>query len=116
MQNTLSHFEILCSDTTEAKRFYQEIFDWKFDENSYPGYSVIRTGSEPTGGLMVKPPETPVHSLYVYFEVESIDATLKAVESAGGTVLVSRTEIPGIGYWGMFSDPDGVVIGILEAK
>ena len=116
MQNTLSHFEILCSDIVKAKRFYQNVFNWKFDEDSFPGYSVIRTGAEPTGGFMLKPPETPNHSLNVYFQVESIDAILKVVKTAGGTILVSRTEIPGVGYWGMFADPDGIVIGILEVK
>lgn len=114
MGNNLCHFEILCADVDNTKTFYGTVFDWQFDEKSFPGYVIVRSGVEPTGGIMVKPPEAPQHALNVYFEVDSIEDTLRSVVGAGGTVLVGKTEIPKIGHWAMFADPDGIAVGLLE--
>jgi predicted enzyme related to lactoylglutathione lyase len=114
MGNSLCHFEILCSDVTKAREFYGRIFDWQFDDAAFPGYVIVRSGAEPTAGIMVKPPATPHHALNVYFRVDCIDTTLQSVVSEGGTVVVAKTEIPKVGHWAMFTDPDGIAVGLLE--
>ena len=32
----------------------------------------------------------------------------------GGSVLVPRTEVPNVGHFAMFTDPDGVAVGIMQ--
>ena len=34
----------------------------------------------------------------------------------GATVLSPKTPIPGIGFWAMFADPDGIPIGLLQPE
>ena len=51
MPNPLCHFELMASDPNRAKAFYGAIFDWKFDDSSMPGYTLIHTGAEPGGGF-----------------------------------------------------------------
>jgi uncharacterized protein len=34
----------------------------------------------------------------------------------GGKTIVEPTEIPGVGQFAMFSDPDGNVVGVLREK
>ncbi len=46
--------------------------------------------------------------------VASVDAALKEIESAGGSTLQSRTEIPGMGAFAYFRDPEGNVVGLWE--
>lgn len=117
MPNHVCYFEFMVSDTEKAKAFYGSVFDWKFSEyDKMPGYISIDTGAEPSGGMMKKPDEAPHNHLGVYFSVDSIDETLKKVEAGGGKILHPRTEIPDIGWWGLFMDPDGIPVMIYERK
>lgn len=117
MANHVCYFELMVSDTAKSQEFYRKVFDWKFSEyENMPGYLNIDTGKEPMGGMMEKPDMVPAPSLGVYFLVESIDETLGKVEAAGGQTMFPRTDIPGIGWWALFMDPDGIPIMIYENK
>jgi uncharacterized protein len=113
MTNAISHWELLVSSVPKAREFYTKVFDWKFDDTK-PGYTLIATGSSMPGGMMTKPPMAPAPALHVYFQVDDIQRTLRAVAESGGTVIVPRSEIPGVGYFAMFLDPDRIAIGIFE--
>lgn len=114
MPNQLCHFEIMSRDPEKARTFYGTLFDWKFDDASMPGYTLIHTGVDPTGGLFQTPPGASGSCLNVYVQVKDIDATLKKVRELGGKVLVEKTVIPNTGHFAMFADPEGVVIGIMQ--
>jgi predicted enzyme related to lactoylglutathione lyase len=117
MSNHVCYFELMVSDTEKTKAFYGKVFDWKFSEyEGMPGYVNIDTGKEPMGGIMKKPAEAPSFNLSVYFYVDSIDETLEKVGSAGGSILFPRTEIPNIGWWALFMDPDGIPVMLYENK
>ncbi|MHC5037260.1 MAG: VOC family protein [Planctomycetota bacterium] len=114
MGNAMCHWELMVTDIEKAKAFYGQVFDWQLDESSMPGYTLIQTGKEPGGGIMLKPAEAPVPALHVYFLVEDIEATLSKVSQAGGQVIVPKTEIPNIGHFAMFMDPDNIPVGIFQ--
>ena len=114
MPNQLCHFELMTDDPKKCQAFYGAVFDWEFDESSMPGYTLISTGTEPTGGVFPRPPEAPGVCLSVYFHVSDLDGTLgKAVEH-GGTIIVEKTPIPNVGHFAMFADPEGIVVGIMQ--
>jgi predicted enzyme related to lactoylglutathione lyase len=48
----------------------------------------------------------------VYVQVDDLEAYLKKAESLGAKRLVEPTEIPGMGAWAQFTDPDGNAIGL----
>lgn len=114
MPNPLCHFEFMTNDSDKCKAFYGAVFDWTFDDQSMPGYSLINAGAEPNGGVMAKPPEAPTPALNVYFQTDDIDATLALVVEAGGKVIVGKTPIPGVGSFAMFADPEGIPVGLLH--
>ena len=114
MPNPLCHFELMTNDSDACKDFYGSVFDWQFDSESMPGYGLINAGTEPTGGVFQKPEGAPGVCVNVYFQVASITETLAKVTDRGGTVLVPKTEIPGAGYFAMFSDPEGIAVGIMQ--
>ena len=43
----------------------------------------------------------------LYVATQDIEATLSKAESLGAKVLVPKTEIPGIGWYAIFTDPAG---------
>ncbi len=110
----LCHFEFMTDKPEECKAFYARVFDWKFDDSSMPGYTLVKTGSEPGGGLMERPPEAPGVSLNLYFQVDDIEATLATVSETGGKVVVPKTPIPNVGAYAFFLDPEGIGVGIFQ--
>ena len=54
MGSPLCHFEIMAEDTERAQAFYGEVFSWKFDAESMPGYTLIQPGQEPNGARPVR--------------------------------------------------------------
>lgn len=115
MANPIRHFELMVNDTEKTKEFYRRIFDWRFDTTD-PSYTMIETGTAPAGGLMKRPPQSGPPSLNIYFGVDAIDPVLRNVVEAGGKVLVPRTEIPDMGWYAMFQDPDQIPVGLFEEK
>jgi predicted enzyme related to lactoylglutathione lyase len=118
------HFEIPADDVERAKRFYGTLFGWQLEDMPEMGYTIVRTTevdeqtqlpTEPgaiNGGMMQRSAETPTPVLTV--DVDSIDGALKQVESAGGSVVRPRTEIPGMGAFAYFKDPEGNTLGLWE--
>ncbi len=114
MGNPLCHFEFAVSDLDRSRSFYKALFGWEFDSSSMPEYTLIKTGSEPGGGMMKAAPEMPGPCLTVYFMVDDIPATLKNAEEAGGKVLMPETPIPNVGAFAIVGDPDGLAFGIFK--
>lgn len=65
------------------------------------------------GGLMRRSPDTP-HPV-ITIQVDAIDAALERIEAGGGTVVTPRTEIPNMGWFAYFRDPEGNTLGLWES-
>ncbi len=116
MPNELCHFEICATDEQRSRRFYSALFGWEFDASSMPGYTLIKPGEGPGGGMMKCMPGMPGPSLRVYFQVDDIQPVLKKAEQGGGRVIMPETPIPNVGAFAMISDPDGVCFGIFKPR
>ncbi|MCH7597394.1 MAG: VOC family protein [Planctomycetes bacterium] len=114
MGNSLCHFELMTSDVEKCKAFYGSVFDWQFDGDTMPGYTLVQTGQDPPGGLFPKPETVPSACMNIYFTVDDIETTLKSATDNGGEVLVPKTAIPGVGHFAMFTDPEGIAVGIMQ--
>lgn len=85
-----------------VKAFYSAAFSWSFTDYG-PTYSAFDEGLE--GGFQADAAEAPAKPLPVLFS-EDLEATLEAVEAAGGTVARPIFEFPG-GRRFHFIDPAG---------
>ena len=56
--------------------------------------------------------DAPAGYVLVYIDSDDIEADLKKVQQLGGTVVQPKTEIPNIGWFGMFKDPTGNVLAL----
>ncbi len=118
MANKICYFELMVSDPEKAKGFYGSVFDWKIEKSEMFGdmdYYMIDTGAEPAGGLMKKPEQAPHFSMASYILVDSIDETLEKAIAAGAAPSIPKSEIPTIGWWALFFDPDGIPIMLFES-
>jgi predicted enzyme related to lactoylglutathione lyase len=120
------HFEIPVDDLDRARSFYGSVFDWQLQTMPMDGgeYTIAMTTpvdqqtqlpTEPgaiNGGIMRRDPATPAPVITI--DVENIDAALKQIEGSGGSTVTPRTEIPGMGAFAYFKDPDNNVLGLWE--
>ncbi|MDP2344663.1 MAG: VOC family protein [Deltaproteobacteria bacterium] len=116
MGNPIRHWEFMVNNPEKVKEFYRKVFSWRFDSETYPNYTNVITGEKPEGGLMKNTTKGAPSSLNVYFEVDAVEPVLRNVIEAGGKVIVPRTEIPNIGWFAFFEDPESIPVGILELK
>ncbi|MFQ5940078.1 MAG: VOC family protein [Nitrososphaerales archaeon] len=115
---TIVHFEIPTDDAERAKKFYTELFGWKFDKFQGPmEYWLITTkkgnGDAGIGGGMMKR-QNPQQSITNYIDVPSVDEYVGKVSKLGGKVVVSKMAVPGEGYLAVCLDTENNSFGIWE--
>lgn len=117
------HFEIPADDQDRASKFYREALGWRIEPVPGMDYSMVITADmddngQPVaagainGGMMAR--EGEITNPVVTVDVPDINATLKRVEELGGSVVVPKNEIPGMGYTAYFRDSEGNVMGLWE--
>lgn len=111
-EHPIIHVEFSAQDRQAAGKFYNELFGWKVQQIPEMNYATFDTGSI-GGGLNLVQENYPAGTVAVYVHTDDIDATLRKAESLGGKTLVPRSEIPGVGWFGFFTDPTGNMIGLL---
>ncbi|MGA9870778.1 MAG: VOC family protein [Rhodococcus sp. (in: high G+C Gram-positive bacteria)] len=117
MPSNLTHFAINADDVYASKTFYEKVLGWTFTPWGPPGFFRIDTGSEVDGALqqrrtLIEGKETV--GLECTFAVDDLDATVAAVLDSGGTVLMERFTIAGVGHLVFFADPAGNGIGAIQ--
>jgi len=116
--NRIVHFEIHAPDPQKAIDFYTTNFGWKIQkwEGGAFEYWTVETGDKNTpginGGLMPSRDGQPrtVNTL----EVDDVDAAAKKVEKTGGTIVVPKMAIPGVGWIAYATDPGGNILGLYK--
>jgi predicted enzyme related to lactoylglutathione lyase len=97
-KRNIVHVEIPSANVEAAGKFYQDLFGWKLQHMPEMNYTMWEDESGSGGGF-------PGDS-------DDIDADLKNVKKLGGKVLREKTEIPGMGWFGVFQDPTGNVLAL----
>ena len=109
--NVIQHVEWSTHDPKRLKKFYGRIFDWTFDD-SMPGYTMMPN----VGGIFAIPPgqEMPT-GITSYVNVDDLGKKEKLISKAGGTIYKSKQEVPGMGWFTIFGDPDGNTVAMWQA-
>ena len=110
------HFEIPSGDPDKATKFYEKVFGWKFTQWGTEEYWLAETGPKDQIGidgaiLRRRDPNQPVVNS---IEVADIDATVKVLEAAGGTVVVPKMAVGEMGTLAYFKDTDGNIFGLWQ--
>lgn len=114
MANPFIHVELQTKDLTKSKTFYKSLFGWKLEDIPDMGYTMINVG-EGTGGGMTKIPDAPSQWL-PYVLVDDIAASTNKAKSLGAKVRKEATEVPGMGWLSVITDPTGAALGLWQPK
>ena len=109
------HVELSSKDRQRDAKFYSELFGWKMTHMDEMDYTMFDPGIEPGGGLAPVGENMQAGSTMVHVGTDDIEATLAKVVSLGGNQLLPKTEIPGMGWFAMFSDLSGNTVGLYTA-
>jgi len=119
------HFEIQAENPERAIAFYSKLFGWQF--NSWNGpmpYWLIVTGPDSergiNGGLLPRQGDGPaagqsVNAYACTVDVEQLDATLAKATELGGSVVVPKAAIPGVGWFAYLADTEGNIFGAMQS-
>jgi uncharacterized protein len=115
-RRNIVHVEIPAASVEATASFYKDLFGWKIQPVPEMNYTMWEAGNgDEYGGFPLVSADNPAGQVLVYIDSDDIDADLKKVEQLGGKVLSRKTEIPGTGWFGIFKDPTGNVIGLYTA-
>ncbi|MDQ3734170.1 MAG: VOC family protein [Actinomycetota bacterium] len=117
------HFEIPADDVERAQAFYRAAFGWEVNAMPEMGYTILSTTKideegrplEPgaiNGGMMKR--TDPVTAPVIVIDVEDIDQALQQVEELGGSTLIGRQDVGGMGYAAYFKDTEGNTMGMWQ--
>lgn len=120
------HFEMPYNDRARMAAFYQSAFGWQMNMlGEEMGNYVLAMTTESTPAGPVKPgainggfypnkPDWPAQHPSVVISVHDIAAAMQKVEQSGGHVLGEPMEIPGVGQYVSFTDPEGNRASMLQ--
>jgi predicted enzyme related to lactoylglutathione lyase len=100
-------FDIAGPDAVSQQAFYRSVFGW---EVAPTGHVSVPLNGATLGGFLRTDPTEKV----IYFGVPDITSTLERVVAHGGRIHAPRYEVPGVVVLGLFFDPAGNRLGLVE--
>jgi len=115
MSHPVVWFEVMGRDGGQLRSFYSDLFGWKIDADNPMGYGMVEaTSGRGIPGGVGQLGDQPWPKLTFYVSTTDIDASLARAGELGGRVILPRTKLPGGTILGLFSDPEGNTVGIVE--
>ena len=126
MGQPVVHFEIIGTDPTRLRGFFNDLFDWEFDTSgpvadaiSEPtdyGFIELLQASDGSGirGGIGGGERYDRHTVF-YVGVPDIEEALKKAEDLGGKRQMGPVTSPNGLVIGHFTDPEGNLIGLASA-
>lgn len=103
--------ELASTDPAATRRFLEKAFHWKFRSRAMPQgrYLAFEIPGGGRGGVRpTQPTEAP--SSLSYVRVADLEAARRRVEGAGGSIILPRVDVPGMGSFFWFKVPGGPVL------
>lgn len=119
MANSFVHVELNSTDVEKSKSFYGKLFDWKLEDMDMGGgmtYTLVRPGEGVGGGMMKQLIPGAPSSWLSYVLVDEIKAATQKAKSLGASVMKDVTEVPGMGWFSIITDPTGAHLGLWQNK
>jgi predicted enzyme related to lactoylglutathione lyase len=120
MGQPVVHFEIVGRDAPRLQSFYAETFGWELDASNPMNYAVVDREANRTaegigigGGIGQAPEGYDGHATF-YVAVPDVEAALAQAERLGGSRMFGPEEVMGGLVVGLFTDPEGHVVGVVN--
>lgn len=106
MAQPIVFFDIAGPDDAALREFYASVFAWEINAG---GQFQVAINSPIDATIRKDPAEKRL-----YIGVPDITKTLQQIEAAGGSTDAPRFEVPGLVVLGLFKDPAGNPMGLVE--
>ena len=114
---SISWSELMTSDVAGAKKFYGELFGWKFEDMPMENmdYTVVSVNDDEVAGMMPFSPDSPPMppNWGLYITVDNVDATAEKASGMGAKIIMPPQDIPEVGRFCVMQDPQGAFISII---
>lgn len=115
-------YELMTADAAASRDFYGHVVGWTFAD--MPGgdmpYTIVSAGDRPVGGMLTLTDDMKAggaHPGWIgYIHVADVDAKVKEIEAAGGSVHLPPRDVPGAGRIAMLSDPGGAPFYVMDPR
>jgi predicted enzyme related to lactoylglutathione lyase len=114
------------ADTTQpdpeaAAAFYSQLFGWELEDampaDSQMKYFIARRRGGDIAAISSQSEDSPPMAMWnTYIWVDDADAATAKVKAAGGQVLMEPDDVFDAGRMAVFSDPEGAVFAVWQAK
>lgn len=119
--------ELMTTDPAAAGPFYEKVFGWKlrpvdmgggmtYTLLDRPGVKTARGDQASAGGIMKSPPDAPYSFWLAYVGVDECDKLSERAARLGAQVTVPPTDIPNVGRFACWLDPQQASIAILQPR
>lgn len=112
-------YQLNTSDPAAAERFYGAVAGWggeAFEGGGAP-YTMLTVRGQQFGGIMQLPDEAEARPHWLgYVSTDDVDATAARVQELGGTIMVPPTDIPDVGRFAVFADPQGALLATYKSS
>jgi predicted enzyme related to lactoylglutathione lyase len=119
--NNVAFFAIHCDDVERARRFYGEVFDWKFEAWGPPGFYLVHTGTDEQPGILgaIQERHEPLdgkgmRGFECTISVDDLPEIKRRLGEQGATILYDEVEIPTVGTLVQFLDSEGNVCNAMK--
>jgi uncharacterized protein len=109
-EGDLAFTELASENPRETRRFLEKVFGWRFESVQMPmgEYLSYRTPGGRGGVRPVRSREAPTSLAYV--RVKDLREAEERVQRAGGTIVLPRVDVPGMGCFFWFQVPGGPLL------
>ena len=118
MGQPVVHFEVVGKDVDKLRSYYSDLFGWEFSADNPMNYGIVErdaNGLGIGGGIGPGPDGYPGHVTF-YVAVADVEAALAQAESLGGTRVMGPEKPMDMVEIGLFTDPEGHLIGLVKAE
>jgi len=124
--NPVVHFEMPYDNRARMAKFYKSVFGWRTQMlGKEMGNYVTATTTETdktgpkkpgaiNGGFFPKKPDWPAQYPSIVIAVDDIKKSMQKVKNGGGKVLGEPMDIPDVGHYVSFIDPEGNRVSMLQ--
>jgi predicted enzyme related to lactoylglutathione lyase len=122
MGQPVVHFEIVGRDGEKLRSYYSALFGWRIDTSNPVGYGLVgrednvsAEGIGIGGGVGAGPEGYDGHVTF-YVAVPDVEAALGKAESLGGTRVLGPEKVMEMVEIGLFTDPEGHLVGVVKGS
>lgn len=109
----IAHIEIPSSNLNQTKNFFNKVFGWEFKPFGN-GYLLYNNHKGIMVGIRLVDKVNSGDTTVFHINVTSIDEIFLKVNSNGGSIFKEKSVIPAMGWYALFKDPQGNIIGLYQ--